>query len=158
LVTEMGTLRSCHQIGSGSNTFTEGNMIRTAIFWNTCLLGVFAYASAQPIGADFYEELVSLPHLYSNVESHYLSSFDRSGGNDDGFRGTYSQLYIDDNGEHVIFDEKGPGCVYNFWFTGTNRDLHWGKLRFYFDGEVTARFEIQEKEFFSGQSARLFIL
>ena len=53
--------------------------------------------------------MAALPYLYSNADSYYISSFDRSGGNDDGFRGTYSQLYVDDNGEHVIFDEEGPG-------------------------------------------------
>jgi hypothetical protein len=59
-------------------------------------------------------------------------------------------LYVDDNGEHVIFDENGPGCVYNFWFTGTGRDLHWGTLRFYFDGEDSPRFEVEARELFAG--------
>ena len=82
---------------------------------------------AQPVGLDFYDNLSSLPVLYSNVQSYYLSSYDRTGGNDDGFRGTYSQLYIDERGEHVIFDANGPGCIYNFWFSGSGRDLHWGQ-------------------------------
>ena len=56
---------------------------------------------AQPVALDFYNDLSSLPVLYPNVQSYYLSSYDRSGGNDDGFRGTYSQLYIDDNGAEV---------------------------------------------------------
>ncbi len=126
-------------------------MIRAAILWSTGVLGVFAFAHAQPAGLDFYENLASLPYLFSNVESHYLSSYDRSGGNDDGFRGTYSELYVDENGEHVIFEETGPGCIYNFWFTGTSRELHWGKLRFYFDGEQAPRFESQGSELFTGQ-------
>ncbi len=108
------------------------------------------YAHAQPAGLEFYSDLSLLPYIYSDVESYYLSSYDRTGGNDDGFRGTYSQLYVDDKGEHVIFDEKGPGCIYNFWFTGSGQDLHWGKIRFYFDGETTPRIEHQAKEFFSG--------
>jgi len=105
---------------------------------------------AQPVGLEFYDNLSSLPYIYPNAESYYLSSYDRSGGNDDGFRGTYSQLYIDDKGEHVIFDEDGPGCVYNLWFTGSGRNLHWGKLRFYFDNEKTPRIEYEAREFFSG--------
>jgi hypothetical protein len=51
---------------------------------------------------------------------------------------------------HVIFEEDGPGCIYNFWFTGSGRNLHWGKLRFYFDGEKTPRIECDAGEFFNG--------
>jgi hypothetical protein len=58
--------------------------------------------------------------------------------------------YIDDKGEHVIFEEDGPGCVYNLWFTGSGRNLHWGKIRFYFDNEKTPRIEYEAREFFSG--------
>ena len=90
---------------------------------------------AGAVGPAFYENLSELPQIYSGVESYYLSSYDRTGGNDDGFRGTYSQLYVDQAGEHVIFDADGPGCIYNFWFTGTGMELHWGKLKFYFDGQ-----------------------
>jgi len=79
-------------------------------------LGV-ASAYSQHVGLEFYDNLADLPYIYSNVEACYLSSYDRSGGNDDGFRGTYSALYVDDKGEQVIFDEDGPGCVYNLWFT-----------------------------------------
>lgn len=116
-----------------------------------CVIALAYPAQAQPVGPAFYDDLSSLPVLYPNVQSYYLSSYDRTGGNDDGFRGTYSQLYIDERGEHVIFDANGPGCVYNFWFTGSRRNLHWGMLRFYFDGETTPRFECEARAFFSGQ-------
>jgi len=116
------------------------------------LVGLFAAAvQAQPVGPAFYDDLSSLPNLYPNVQSYYISSYDRTGGNDDGFRGTYSQLYVDDNGEHVIFDANGPGCVYNLWFTGDEQRLHWGKIRFYLDGETTPRFECEAEELFSGR-------
>jgi hypothetical protein len=105
---------------------------------------------AQPAGPEFYDDLSLLPYIYPNVQSLYLSSYDRTGGNDDGFRGTYSQLYVDDKGEHVIFEQEGPGCIYNLWFTGNGRNLHWGKIRFYFDREKTPRIEHQATEFFSG--------
>ncbi|UCD52908.1 MAG: DUF2961 domain-containing protein, partial [Phycisphaerales bacterium] len=115
------------------------------------VIAFVCHAQAQSVGLAFYEDLSSLPVLYPNVQSHYLSSYDRTGGNDDGFRGTYSQLYIDERGEHVIFDANGPGCVYNLWFTGSRRHLHWGKLRFYFDEETTPRFVCEAREFFAGQ-------
>jgi len=112
----------------------------------------FSYGvHAQPVGLEFYDDLSLLPQIYHNVDSFYLSSYDRTGGNDDGFRGTYSQLYVDDKGEHVIFEQDGPGCIYNFWFTGSGRNLHWGKIRFYFDGETEPRIECEAVEFFNGQ-------
>ncbi len=114
-----------------------------------CLIIFTCAVHAQPVGLEFYDDLSSLPYIYPNVESYYLSSYDRTGGNDDGFRGTYSQLYIDDKGEHVIFEEDGPGCIYNFWFTGSGRNLHWGKIRFYFDGEATPRIECDAADFFN---------
>lgn len=121
------------------------------ILWS--VVGVVVSVSlvqGQPVGLGFYENLGELPRIYSNVESYYLSSYDRTGGNDDGFRGTYSQLYVDDAGEHVLLDEDGPGCVYNFWFTGSGRNLHWGKLRMYFDGEKEPSVECEAREFFRG--------
>ncbi len=40
-------------------------------------------------------------------------------------------------------------CIYNFWFTGSGRNLHWGKIRFYFDGEATSRIECDAVDFFN---------
>lgn len=128
-------------------------MFRRIFFGLVCISAIVTFVQAQPVGSAFYDSLSQLPRIYPNVESHYLSSYDRTGANDDGFAGTYSQLYVDDTGEHVIFEEDGPGCVYNFWFTGgTGYDhLNWGKLKFYFDNEKEPRIECQAKEFFSGQ-------
>ena len=125
-------------------------MCRKAIILIACTASLICNAQTRPVGLEFYNDLSLLPYIDSDIESFYLSSYDRTGGNDDGFRGTYSQLYTDDKGEHVIFDGKGPGCVYNFWFTGNGRRLHWGKIRFYFDDEQTPRIEHEAMEFFSG--------
>ena len=67
--------------------------------------------------AQSVQDVEDYPRLRNDVQAHYLSSYDRSGGNDDGFDGTYSALYIDERGEHVIFDVKGSGTLYNLWFT-----------------------------------------
>lgn len=107
-------------------------------------------AYSQHTGLDFYRNLSDLPYIYPNVESYYISSYDRTGGNDDGFTGKYSQLYEDENGEHVIFEEKGPGCVYNIWGTGPDMLPNWGIIKFYFDGEKSPRFEMDSNDFFSG--------
>lgn len=105
---------------------------------------------SQHVGQNFYKNLTTLPYLYPNVESYYISSYDRTGGNDDGFRGTYSKLYTDDNGEHVIFEEKGPGCIYNMWGTGPEKIPNWGKIKFYFDGEKRPRLDMDANDLFSG--------
>jgi hypothetical protein len=128
-------------------------MVRPNMRWLMigCVVGWAASVQAQPAGPAFYDDLSLLSHIYPNVQSYYLSSYDRTGGNDDGFRGTYSQLFVDENGEHVIFDANGPGCVYNLWFTGDYQRLHWGKLRLYFDGEKTPRFGCEAEELFDGQ-------
>ncbi len=96
----------------------------------------------------------SYPLLLPGTQARYLSSFDRTGGNDDGFDGTYSALYVDERGEHVLFDEKGPGAVYTMWFTSRENGwaaLGFGRLRFYFDDEPTPRLEIDADDLFSGR-------
>jgi D-arabinan exo alpha-(1,3)/(1,5)-arabinofuranosidase (non-reducing end) len=102
----------------------------------------------------FGQELSRYPILPSDVQAHYLSSTDRTGGNDDGFDGTYSELYTDENGEHVILDVEGPGTLYNLWFT--SRVNGWsplgsGRIKLYFDGEPAPRVDMDIDEFFSGR-------
>jgi len=58
------------------------------------------------------------PRVHVGVESRAVSSFDRTGGNDDGFNGTFSELYTS-GGEHVIFDAVGPGRLDTLWFTSS---------------------------------------
>lgn len=129
---------------------------RSTVSTIALMLFFISTARSQHVGLDFYDHLADLPYIYSNDEARYISSYDRTGGNDDGFRGTYSALYVDDNGEHVIFEEDGPGCIYNIWFTdlgGPTSPLRWGTLRFYFDKERKARIEIDPNDFFSGRTA-----
>ena len=51
-------------------------------------------------------------------ETFAISSYDRTGGNNDGFDGTYSYLRRDPNGEYVIFEADGPGALARMWWTG----------------------------------------
>jgi hypothetical protein len=89
------------------------------------------------------------------IESRYFSSFDRTGGNDDGFDGTYSELYVDAKGEHVIFDALGPGVLATLWFTSRvdgNGPLDLGKVRFYFDDEDLPRLVLDADALYHGQT------
>ena len=111
-------------------------------------------AQAPRPGLDTIAQFERYPLLVPDAEAHYLSSYDRTGGNDDGFDGTYSALYVDERGEHVIFDVKGPGSLYTLWFTSRESGfatLGWGRIRFYFDDELEPRLDIEADELFSGR-------
>jgi hypothetical protein len=106
-------------------------------------------ATLSPIAADW-------PLVRVGVESREFSSFDRVGGNDDGFAGTYSALYVDASGEQVIFDALGPGRLDTLWFTSSvsgTAPLGIGRLRFYLDGAATPAADIDADQFFTGRVA-----
>ena len=73
------------------------------------------------------------------------SSYDRTGGNDDGFSGKYS--YVRKEGDALVIAElKGPGVIQRIW-TPTPTDL---PLEFYFDDEETPRIRASFRDLFLG--------
>ena len=76
-----------------------------------------------------------------------FSSYDRQGGNDDGFDGTYSYLRKEPGGGLVIAEMKGPGAVTRIWTPTPTDDL----VEFYFDGEPTPRIREKMIDLFSGK-------
>lgn len=95
--------------------------------------------------------------IVPGVEARAITSYDRGGGNDDGFGGTYSELYATANGdEHVIFDAAGPGVLRTLWFTSAvdgNGPLSLGTVKFYFDDEAKPRYAVDADALFAGASA-----
>ena len=87
-----------------------------------------------------------LPSLRGSTQVAMISSYDRTGGNDDGFSGKYSFLR-EENGGLVIADLKGPGAIYRIW-TPTPTD-DW--VEFYFDGEAVPRIRVKFRELFLGK-------
>jgi hypothetical protein len=87
------------------------------------------------------EKLLELPE---QVSVHQFSSHNKKGLNGD----ADWPLYRDQNGDDVIFDASGPGCVMSMW--GTNFDPD-AILKFYFDGEKKPRFSIPYIDFFKGE-------
>lgn len=74
------------------------------------------------------------------------SSYDRTGGNNDGFSGEYS--YIRKEGDHLVLaDFKGPGVVNRIWTPTPTSDT----LLFFFDGEEQPRLKICFMDLFSGK-------
>ena len=86
-----------------------------------------------------------LPRFKSSVFVGSVSSYDRTGGNDDGFSGKYSFVAKEDGGL-VIADLQGPGVIYRIWTPTPSDD--W--FEFYFDGEKTPRIRVKFGDIFSG--------
>ncbi|MCX6763377.1 MAG: hypothetical protein NTZ97_01420, partial [Candidatus Moranbacteria bacterium] len=120
-----------------------------ALFFTTLFLGCFLFVnpvlaapyepqSLEPIGASALGLLERLPYFKDGVQIHRVSShIVRSNGpggtgNND-FSNALYQPGADEN-EQVIFDEKGPGCIYRTWFTIVSEIVDKGTVEFYFDG------------------------
>ena len=76
-------------------------------------------------------------------------SYDPSGGNTSGTQMWHR--YTDANGEWVIFDEYGSGCLYrqqmNVWW-GSNFYPSSTRIKYYFDDETTPRHDMTFNQFF----------
>ena len=111
-----------------------------------------SHASAQSAGPDSgpgWPELYRLdrlPAFKTSVEVASVSSYDRTGGNDDGFSGKYSFVREEPNGL-VIADLQGPGIIYRIWTPTPTEDL----VDFYFDGENTPRLQVKFRDLFLGK-------
>jgi hypothetical protein len=116
----------------------------------------------QPVKTGFnaMASLERLPHLFpSGTQTKQFIAYDASGVNSDGdFLNSFTK-YIDQNGEHVIFDDYGPGTLYRqqiniWWDNRPNKDSSWwvppgkSRIKYYFDGEDTPRIDCTVDELF----------
>ncbi len=103
----------------------------------------------QPTGKNAYVRIDDLPMLRTGVQTRQFCSYDRSGDNYDW---QYFPLYTRPNGEAVIFDAMGPGCLYrqhmNLW-RGTYDNI---RIRYFFDEEETPRIDMDVSTFFSDKN------
>ncbi|MCD6352074.1 MAG: hypothetical protein J7M26_08135, partial [Armatimonadetes bacterium] len=99
---------------------------------------------------DFLRELSDLDRLaywQDGVHAGQYSSWDRGelkrwGCNGDA--GKY--LRVEDNGEAVMAEIEGPGCIYRIWSANPQ-----GKIRFYFDGATKPQYEFDFNSIFTGE-------
>jgi len=84
--------------------------------------------------------------LRRSVAVASISSYDRSGGNDDGFSGKYSCVRKESDGL-VIADLSGPGIIYRIWTPTPTED----PVEFYFDGETAPRIRVKFRDLFTGR-------
>lgn len=86
-----------------------------------------------------------LPQYRDQSEVGQISSYDTTGGNNDGFSGLYS--YIRKEGrKRIIAELQGPGVIERIWTPTPSEDT----LEFYFDGESKPRIRMRFIDLFSG--------
>jgi hypothetical protein len=97
-----------------------------------------------PVGWEIYRHLDRLPELPAGVDEYEVSSYDRTGGNNDGFLGTYSCLSIGPRG-CVVARHTGPGEIDSVWFTRDGGDvLATGNIKVELDGRTVIDAPLQD--------------
>lgn len=115
------------------------------------LIALFVCQSLYSL-ADYKDEILKLsridllPQFQKDVAVKQLSSYDTTGGNDDGFSGMFSYLRKE-NGTLIIADLKGSGVIQRIWTPTPTED----SIQFYFDGETVPRIELKFIDLFSGE-------
>jgi Protein of unknown function (DUF2961) len=111
------------------------------------LCGLAAQSQTSPPFEDLYR-IDHLARLRAFVKVGSFSSYDRTGGNDDGFSGKYS--FIRKEGDALVIAElQGPGVITRIW-TPTPND---SPMEFFFDGETTPRLVVPFGDIFEGTHA-----
>ncbi|WP_208875264.1 DUF2961 domain-containing protein [Streptomyces armeniacus] len=101
-----------------------------------------------PVGWDTYRKLDGMDQLRRGGQIRQSSSYDRSGGNDDGFVGTYSCLRESGDG-CVIAESEGAGELQSIWFTRLSNDVpgdvsDTGNITIELDGETVLEGNLQD--------------
>ena len=87
---------------------------------------------------------------YNNLNIvRQFSSYDTTGGNDDGFSGKYSFIRKNPDGSLVLFEAAGNGVINRIWTPTPNEDT----LDFYFGESAHPSFSIKFSDLFSGKIA-----
>ncbi|WP_433328003.1 glycoside hydrolase family 172 protein [Spirillospora sp. CA-294931] len=103
-----------------------------------------ATSAKGPVGWDTYRRLDRLPELSRGVDTRQFSSFDRAGGNEDGFDGRHACLRTSPQG-CVIAEHSGAGEIGAIWFTRDEGDVsRTGKITIELDGRTVVSGSLQE--------------
>ena len=92
-------------------------------------------------------DLNQLPRYSENTYCAQVSSYDTTGGNDDGFSGRYSYIRRNTDSTLVIFEARGPGVINRIWTPTPSEDT----LDFYIDHDDSPSFSIKYLDLFSGK-------
>lgn len=100
--------------------------------------------------------LEQLPRLRTGETCKMFSSYDRTGGNDDGFAGTYSKLRVE-NGNSVLAEMTGAGCIERIHMPHSiyqkpgllgRKNEH---IRIFVDGNATPVLDVPLEDIFRGK-------
>ncbi|MBI5383449.1 MAG: DUF2961 domain-containing protein [Verrucomicrobia bacterium] len=122
------------------------NSLRCIVLGLSAWLATVFCGVGAPVGLEELHRLDRLPVFKTAVKIGAVSSYDRTGGNDDGFSGKYSFVRKDPEGL-VLADLKGPGVIYRVWTPTPTDDV----MEFLFDGESKPRVEVKFCDLFLGQ-------
>src|SRR6476660_5932077 len=89
----------------------------------------------------------SLPAYESNSKVAQVSTYDTTGGNNDGFNGTFSFIRRNPDSSLVIFDVKGCGLINRIWTPTATSDT----FDFYIDDTIRSTLSIAFTDLFSGK-------
>ncbi len=132
----------------------KGIQVRRCILFGLLVVPLLCCCAAQAANQKVtpgIEELYRLDRLAMFRESTKVasvSSYDRTGGNNDGFGGQFSFVRKEDDGL-VLADLKGPGVIYRIWTPTPTDDV----MEFYFDGEAEPRIKVKFRDLFLGKHA-----
>ena len=137
----------------GKDKEMKGHVLFGSIrFCAVALFCLFAYSTDLSSADEFapgIQELYRLDRLGMFKESTKvasISSYDRTGGNNDGFGRQYSFVRKEKDGL-VLADLQGPGVIYRIWTPTPTDDM----LEFYFDGENEPSIQVKFRELFMGR-------
>lgn len=105
-----------------------------------------------PIGFKALTEYSQLP-LLVDWQTYQDSSYSRARQNADA--GVY--IRTEENGEQVMVDTDGPGCIYRIWGTGATGTTHPHpdiRIKFYFDGEASPRLDFSAQQLWGDKGAQ----
>jgi len=128
-------------------------MRKALLFFSALILvaAVTAHGQQKPVTLNSELQrlcdIAQLPKYISGSYEAQRSSYDTTGGNDDGFSGRYSFIRKNPDGTLVIFEAKGKGVINRIWTATPNDDT----LDFYFDGKDKPGYSIRFSDLFSGR-------
>lgn len=125
------------------------------------LISVPLFSTGQEVDVNHYitdiTNISTYPLLRNETLYRMQSSYDRSGGNDDGFSGKYSVLR-NENGNSVIAEIEGVGAITRIWFPydksfpDAPMFLRDKKIIIYLDGNSSPTIEMPVIDMFNNSS------
>lgn len=115
--------------------FIAGLLISQTIFSQTDYTGAILSLARTDL----------LPQYSNDLQVRQISSYDTTGGNDDGFSGKFSYLRKEKEGL-IIADLKGPGIIKRIWTPTPTEDT----IQFFFDNGKKPVINMKFIELFNG--------